>query len=220
MNDEPAERIERMNRFAERMNEVERDQSLTRLRPRDAATLILVDRSGREPKVLLGKRHARPQIHAGQVRVSRRPREPATGACRRRRPLDPACRSAPDEALRRPSAARARALGARGDPRDVRGNRPAARHAQRRRAGGAGRPVEGFAQAKRAARPRRLHFIGRAITPPRPAAAVRCPLLRRGRQRDRAPHRRRDRPGRRTGRTGLDADRRGASSSTCRRSPA
>ena len=40
------------------MNEVERDLSASRyVRPKDAATLILIDRSGKVPKVLLGKRH-------------------------------------------------------------------------------------------------------------------------------------------------------------------
>ena len=48
-----------MNRFVKRMNEVNRDLSSPYVRPKDAATLILVDRSGRVPKVLLGKRHQR-----------------------------------------------------------------------------------------------------------------------------------------------------------------
>ena len=36
---------------------VERDRSYPNVRPKDAATLIIVDRSGTTPKVLLGKRH-------------------------------------------------------------------------------------------------------------------------------------------------------------------
>jgi len=40
-----------------RMNTVERDQGHVDSVPKDAATLILIDRSGREPKVLLGRRH-------------------------------------------------------------------------------------------------------------------------------------------------------------------
>ena len=57
MSDVVGERLERMARFVKRMNEVERDLSSHYVRPKDAATLILVDRSGRVPKVLLGKRH-------------------------------------------------------------------------------------------------------------------------------------------------------------------
>src|SRR5437667_12112685 len=57
MSDVLADRIERMERFVKRMNEVERDLSSPYVRPKDAATLILVDRAGSVPKVLLGKRH-------------------------------------------------------------------------------------------------------------------------------------------------------------------
>ena len=57
---------ERMNRFVERMNEVEHNLTGPYVRPKDAATLILVDRSGRMPKVLLGKRHLRHKFMPGR----------------------------------------------------------------------------------------------------------------------------------------------------------
>lgn len=44
--------------LADRMTKSERDQSFPDSEPRDAATLMLIDRSGSEPKVLLGRRHA------------------------------------------------------------------------------------------------------------------------------------------------------------------
>ncbi len=44
--------------WAERMTKVERDQTFPDSEPRDAATLMLIDRSGPTPKVLLGRRHA------------------------------------------------------------------------------------------------------------------------------------------------------------------
>jgi 8-oxo-dGTP pyrophosphatase MutT (NUDIX family) len=44
--------------WAERMTKSERDQSFPDSEPRDAATLMLIDRSGMKPKVLLGRRHA------------------------------------------------------------------------------------------------------------------------------------------------------------------
>lgn len=44
-------------RLTERMNAQERDQSFPDSEPRDAATLMLIDRSGAVPKVLLGRRH-------------------------------------------------------------------------------------------------------------------------------------------------------------------
>ena len=43
--------------WADRMTKSERDQSFPDSTPRDAATLMLVDRSGPVPKVLLGRRH-------------------------------------------------------------------------------------------------------------------------------------------------------------------
>jgi len=43
----------------DRLTRVTRDMSHPNQRPRDAATLILIDRSGPTPKVLLGRRHAR-----------------------------------------------------------------------------------------------------------------------------------------------------------------
>jgi 8-oxo-dGTP pyrophosphatase MutT (NUDIX family) len=43
--------------FLNRMAKVERDLGHPFVEPRDAATLILIDRSDREPKVLLGRRH-------------------------------------------------------------------------------------------------------------------------------------------------------------------
>jgi 8-oxo-dGTP pyrophosphatase MutT (NUDIX family) len=51
MTTDPAERL------TERMTKSERDQSFADSEPRDAATLMLIDRSGSEPKVLLGRRH-------------------------------------------------------------------------------------------------------------------------------------------------------------------
>ena len=132
MNDGDRDRIERMNRFVKRMNEVERDLSSPNVRPKDAATLILVDRSGAVPKVLLGKRHAAAQIHAGQVRVSRRRRRPDRPAHAGSRPLDPARRSAADEAV----AAAERGAGARAwrSPRSARhSRRPACCSAAQRR---------------------------------------------------------------------------------------
>jgi 8-oxo-dGTP pyrophosphatase MutT (NUDIX family) len=40
-----------------RLTTSERNQSFPNMRPKDAATLIILDRSGSEPKVLLGRRH-------------------------------------------------------------------------------------------------------------------------------------------------------------------
>ena len=51
---------------AERLTRTIRDQSSPNLRPRDSATLILIDRSGNVPKVLLGRRHERHRFLPGK----------------------------------------------------------------------------------------------------------------------------------------------------------
>jgi 8-oxo-dGTP pyrophosphatase MutT (NUDIX family) len=52
--------------WADRMTKVERDQSFPDSEPRDAATLMLIDRSGATPKVLLGRRHASHKFMPGK----------------------------------------------------------------------------------------------------------------------------------------------------------
>jgi len=52
--------------WAERMTKAERDQTFPDSEPRDAATLMLVDRSGAKPKVLLGRRHASHKFMPGK----------------------------------------------------------------------------------------------------------------------------------------------------------
>jgi len=54
-------------RMTERMTKSERDQSFPDSEPRDAATLMLIDRSDKaQPKVLLGRRHASHKFMPGK----------------------------------------------------------------------------------------------------------------------------------------------------------
>lgn len=52
--------------WAERMTKAERDQTFPDSEPRDAATLMLIDRSRAKPKVLLGRRHASHKFMPGK----------------------------------------------------------------------------------------------------------------------------------------------------------
>ncbi|HEY1474353.1 MAG TPA: NUDIX domain-containing protein [Pseudolabrys sp.] len=52
--------------WAERMTKQERDQTFPDSEPRDAATLMLIDRSGAKPKVLLGRRHLNHKFMPGK----------------------------------------------------------------------------------------------------------------------------------------------------------
>src|SRR5207237_6257754 len=110
MSDVLAERIERMTRFVQRMNEVERDLSSPYVRPKDAATLILLDRSGRVPKVLLGKRHHGHKFMPGKFVFPGGGLEPADRRMGVARPLHPQAQARLMQRVRRPSPAHARAL--------------------------------------------------------------------------------------------------------------
>src|SRR4030088_588500 len=79
-------------------------------RPKDAATLILVDRSGSTPKVLLGKRHARHKFMPGKFVFPGGRVEPADKLMPVAGPLDPHAEAQLMKRLKRASAARARAL--------------------------------------------------------------------------------------------------------------
>ena len=52
--------------FAKQLTEVDRDRTSPYIRPRHAATLILLDHSGDTPKVLMGKRHHGLKFMAGK----------------------------------------------------------------------------------------------------------------------------------------------------------
>ena len=43
--------------LADRLTAAERERRWPNIRPKDAATLIIIDRTGRDPKVLMGRRH-------------------------------------------------------------------------------------------------------------------------------------------------------------------
>jgi 8-oxo-dGTP pyrophosphatase MutT (NUDIX family) len=68
MKDDPEPMVGRgsVDDRAERLTRTIRDQSSPNLRPRDSATLILIDRSEAVPKVLLGRRHERHRFLPGK----------------------------------------------------------------------------------------------------------------------------------------------------------
>ena len=96
--------------LTDRLTSGERDRSFANVRPRDAATLIIIDRTARTPKVLLGRRHAGHKFMPGKFvfpggRIELGDRSmPVAGALHAR------AEQALTARVRRPSAARARAL--------------------------------------------------------------------------------------------------------------
>ncbi len=110
MTDIDADRIERMNRFVRRMNEVERNLTAAYVRPKDAATLILIDRSGPVPKVLLGKRHGRHKFMPGKFVFPGGRVDPVDRLMPVARPLHPHAEANLMKRLARASPAKARAF--------------------------------------------------------------------------------------------------------------
>jgi 8-oxo-dGTP pyrophosphatase MutT (NUDIX family) len=166
MSDASAERTERMTRFVKQMNEVERDLTSPYVRPKDAATLILVDRSGPKPKVLLGKRHQRHKFMPGRFVFPGGRVDPVDRVMPVARPLNPHAQANLMKRLQRASAAKAQAFALAsiretfeetglliGAPNSEVANVPPG-------------PWTAFAEAKLLPDLGDLHFIGRAITPP------------------------------------------------------
>src|SRR5712691_6909006 len=165
MNERHADRIARLNHFVQRMNEVERDLSHPTNRPKDAATLILIDRSGRVPKVLLGKRHASHKFMPGKFVFPGGGVDPTDKRMAVARPLDP---HAEGRLLRRfhhgsPVRARALALAAIRETFEETGLLLGVRSETAKVPDG---PWTAFARHKVLPDLGAIHFIGRAITPP------------------------------------------------------
>ena len=94
---------------AERLTRTMRDQSFPNVKPRDSATLILIDRIEAIPKVLLGRRHQRHRFLPGKFvfpggRIEPADRLMATAAALNERHLANLMRR-----VKRPSAAKAAA---------------------------------------------------------------------------------------------------------------
>ena len=96
--------------LADRLTKAERERRWPNVRPRDAATMIIIDRSAREPKILMGKRHSGHKFMPGKFvfpggRIEAGDRfMPSYGA------LHPRAEAALMTRVVRPSAGRGRAL--------------------------------------------------------------------------------------------------------------
>jgi 8-oxo-dGTP pyrophosphatase MutT (NUDIX family) len=166
MSDRRAEQIERMKQTIQRMNEVERDLSHPYVRPKDAATLILVDRSGPAPKVLLGKRHTRHKFMPGRYVFPGGRVDPVDRLMPVAMPLHAQMEQQLMKRLQRPSAAKARAfaLAAIRETFEETGLMLGIRQAPTAKIPAG--PWAAFVEAGLLPDLGTLRFIGRAITPP------------------------------------------------------
>jgi 8-oxo-dGTP pyrophosphatase MutT (NUDIX family) len=159
--------LDRMNALAEELLEDESYYTLPNLRPKDAATLVLVDHSTTTPKVLLGKRHHGQKFMPGKYVFPGGGVEPTDQRMPVARPLDGHVEQRLMRAVRRPSPAKARALALAairetyeetglllGAPASCATQAPSG-------------PWAAFAQAQILPDLAAIHFVARAITPPR-----------------------------------------------------
>lgn len=135
-------------------------------KPRDAATLILVDRSASAPKVLLGRRHDSHKFLPGKFVFPGGRAEPADRRMPFSRPLNPRVEARLMLQCRRPSAVKARALALAAiretaeETGILLGKKP------KNRVTSPGNAWALFAELDVLPDLGDLHFIARAITPP------------------------------------------------------
>ena len=153
--------------LAERMTNAERDTSFPDSEPRDAATLMLIDRSGAKPKVLLGRRHAGHKFMPGKFVFPGGRIEPLDRMMTSVSELHPDAQKKLTERVAEPSVEFARAfpLAAVRETAEETGLLLGVRRDQPP-------PVPGeiwteFAKANVHPDLGQIHFVARAITPPR-----------------------------------------------------
>ena len=152
---------------AERLTGTNRDQSFPNLKPRDSATLILIDRSESVPKVLLGRRHDRHKFMPGKFVFPGGRIEPVDRTMAAAAPLHESDVTRLIQQVKRPSAVKAAgyALTAIRETYEETGLMLGVPHA-----GGVTTPPgvwEAFGKAGILPDLSVIHFIARAITPPR-----------------------------------------------------
>jgi 8-oxo-dGTP pyrophosphatase MutT (NUDIX family) len=154
------------DRLIERLNQAARDRSFPNVRPRDAATLILIDRSDRQPKVLLGRRHDGHKFMPGKFVFPGGRVEPIDRRIATATPLDPRIETRLMQRMQRPSRDKARgmALAAIRETFEETGLLLGVRRNEILAAPTG--PWRAFAEAHIHPDLGAVHFIGRAITPP------------------------------------------------------
>jgi 8-oxo-dGTP pyrophosphatase MutT (NUDIX family) len=152
---------------AERLTRTIRDQTFPNLKPRDSATLILIDRAEPTPKVLLGRRHLRHRFMPGKFVFPGGRIEPTDRLMKTAAPLPERYVAKLMRRVRRPSAAKAAgfALAAVRETYEETGLMLGARTERAfETPPGA---WEAFAKAGVIPDLSAIHFIARAITPPK-----------------------------------------------------
>ena len=152
---------------AERLSKVIRDLNHPTVKPRDSATLILIDRSESVPKVLLGRRHERHRFMPGKFVFPGGRIEPADGKMAFAAPLNKSHVDRLMRQVKRPSLAKAAAyaLAAVRETHEETGIMLGV--ASDKSVAAPSESWEPFAKAGIVPDLSKIHFIARAITPPK-----------------------------------------------------
>src|SRR5262249_38456976 len=152
--------------WAERMTKSERDQSFPDSEPRDAATLMLIDRSGPAAKVLLGRRHASHKFMPGKFVFPGGRVEPIDRRMASATPIEPRVETRLMRRTQRPSRERARAilLAAIRETFEETGLLIGTKRSTPVRSPGG--PWDAFVAAGVVPDLASVHFVARAVTPP------------------------------------------------------
>ena len=195
----------------DRLTRAARDRSFANLRPRDSATLILIDRTESVPKVLLGRRHESHKFLPGKFVFPGGRVEPSDRLMPTAAPLHVRDTERLMLGVQRPSKAKAAgyALAAMRETYEETGLMLGAPAAEVVAPAG---PWQAFAQAGNHPGSQRRPFCWPSHYATGAATAFRQPLFRRGYVRGRPPRRRLCRARRRTCRTRLATDHRGTAS--------
>jgi 8-oxo-dGTP pyrophosphatase MutT (NUDIX family) len=156
----PADRAERLTRTM-------RDQSFPNVKPRDSATLILIDRAHAVPKVLLGRRHQRHRFLPGKFvfpggRIEPTDRLMAVSAALHDRHIAKLMRR-----MKRPSVAKSAAFALAAVRETYEETGLMLGVPQQGPIAAPPGPWEAFAKAGIAPDLSAVHFVARAITPPK-----------------------------------------------------
>jgi 8-oxo-dGTP pyrophosphatase MutT (NUDIX family) len=153
-------------RLVERLAETDNGHTFPTLRPRDAATMIIIDRAGAVPQILLGRRHQGHKFMPGKFvfpggRVEALDRRMSSATA-----IEPQVEARLMQLMQRPSRAKARGLVLAAIRETFEETGLLLGTASRETVRTPGGPWDAFAQAKVSPDLAAVHFVARAITPP------------------------------------------------------
>jgi 8-oxo-dGTP pyrophosphatase MutT (NUDIX family) len=153
-------------RLVERLRKNDHIREAPNVRPRDAATMIIIDRAAPSPQVLLGRRHDGHKFMPGKFVFPGGRVEPLDRRMASATPIAPQVEARLMQDVQRPSAAKARGLVLAAIRETFEETGILLGTKVREPARSPGGPWDGFVQAGVVPDLAPVHFIARAITPP------------------------------------------------------